>query len=456
MLRIIGIDLAVSAVHKAVILDPATNEFIGNQITFHPRPAELERLLAKARAGASQPVELVAMLEATGMAWYPVGVYLHQRGVRVYRVNGRQTKDLRQVYWKHAGSDQIDSRVLARLYQVAPDRLTAWQPPNGDLLALQRSCREFARWRELNVAIQNRLQDYDRWAWLGLTKLVPVTALAWVRRHWYNPWRVQQAGLDQLQAAWQAANPGQTVETDWMVGWVARAEEMSRLFGSPAMVGYDELQATLGRNLDLLAQSEQAQSWLSKHEIQPRYQRLFPQRWLESIPGIGADSAAIYLAFIQSIDRFPTIEQFRQWTGMVPASHQSGQAESKGLSLTQAGPNIVKATLYLNAQVARQWDVQLAAIYYTQMVTYGKHHIQAVCACASHLASRIYSLLTQQRPYQLRDLNNQPISAEQSRALCLTRYRVPDEVRQRNNLRHRRQRAEARAEQRFQRRQHQG
>jgi transposase len=449
MLRIIGIDLAVSAVHKAVILDPASNEFIGKQITFRSRPAEMDRLLAKARAGAEEPVELVAMMEATGMAWYPVGVYLHQRGVTVYRINGRQTRDLRQVYWKHAGSDRIDSRVLAHLYQLAPDRLSPWQPPSGDLLALQRHCREFVRWREMDVAIQNRLQAYDRWAWNGLQGLVPQTALSWVRRHWYNPWQVKQAGLKQLQTAWTAAEPDQADNSDWLEPWLARAQEMTQLYGDETMVGYDDLQNTIIRNLDLLAQSKQARTRLSTQAIQPLYQQLFPQPFLESIPGIGANSAAIYMAFIQSIDRFPTIAQFRKWTGMVPASHQSGQTESKGLSITQAGPNVVKATLYLNAQVARQWDVQIAAIYHIQMVSYGKHHTQAICACASHLASRIYALLTQQRPYQLRDLDNQPISPKQSRKLCLTRYRVPDKVRQRNNVRHRRQQAQARTEQRF-------
>ena len=53
MLRIIGIDLAVSASHKAIILDPASNKFIGKQITFRPRPVELDRLLAKSKAGAA-------------------------------------------------------------------------------------------------------------------------------------------------------------------------------------------------------------------------------------------------------------------------------------------------------------------------------------------------------------------------------------------------------------------
>ena len=289
MLRIIGIDLAVSAAHKAVSLDPASNQFIGKQMTFRARPAELERLLGRAKSEAEEAVKVVAVLEATGMAWYPVGVYLHQRGVAVYRVNGRQTKDLRQVYWQHAGSDRIDSRVLAHLYQVAPDRLSRWQPPSGELLAMQRSCREFVRWRETGVAIHNRLHAYDHWAWNGLTKLVPSAARDWMRRNWYNPWRVQQAGVDHLQAAWQATPAAEKCGTAWIAAWVERAEEMTQLFGSETMVGYEALQTTIGRNLDLLAQSQQLQQQLSHQEIQPRYQHLFPERWLETIPGVGAD-----------------------------------------------------------------------------------------------------------------------------------------------------------------------
>ena len=136
----------------------------------------------------------------------------------------------------------------------------------------------------------------------------------------------------------------------------------------------------------------------------------------------------------------------------MPRSKQSGEAEAKGMPITKAGPNLVKAALFLNADVARQWDVQLAVIYHKQMVEYGKHHLKAVCACASHLASRIYAVLKQQRPYQLRDLKGYPISVEASRELCL-QYRVPDEVRKRNNKRFRRNQAEKKTEKRLLKRQ---
>lgn len=440
-IRIIGIDLAVSAKHKAMVLDPACNKFLGKQISFRSRPDDLERVLKRARKDAPQDVQLIAIMEATGMAWYPVGVYLDRQGVTVYRVNGQKTKDLRRVFWRHAGSDRIDCKVLAHLYQLDPERLERWWPPNGEQLALQRACRAYARRRELDTALQNRLHAYDQWAWGGLQKLVPAEAQSWMRQHWYNPWRVQEAGIDHLSAVRQSVNPRKQVETDWITAWVGRAEQMTALYGSEEMVGYDDLQAIMRRSLRLRDQYAQEQACLTQEWIQPLYRKLFPDCFLETIPGIGSQSAATYMAFIQDIERFSTVEKFRLWCGIVPSSKQSGYAEAKGLRITQAGPNLIKATLYLNAEVARQWDVQIAAIYHRQMVEYGKHHTQAVCACASHLASRIYAVLKKQRPYQLCDLENKPISNAQSRKLC-EKLRVPDEVRKRNNKRFRRAQAE--------------
>lgn len=447
--RIIGIDLGVTAQHQAIVLDPATGQFIGRPWRFSGTPTALQQLLQRARQGLTGEVRLIAILEATGMAWYPVGGYLHDQGVTVYRVNGRQTKDLRQVYHRHASSDRIDCRVLTHLYQVAAERLTPWQPPSGQQLTLQRACREFDRWRQLDVAIQNRLTSYDQWAWRSLTPLIPAEAQDWMRRYWYDPWQVAATALTTLTAAWQAAAPKQPADLAWIPAWIKRAQELTRLYGSPERVGYADLQVTLQRNLALQLQSRLAQEELKQQFILPLYRQLYPDCYLETIYGIGALSAAIYLAFIQDIARFRTCAQLRSWCGLIPGSQQSGQAEAKGLRITQTGPNLIKATLYQNAEVARQWDVQFAALYYRQMVDYGKHHTQAVCACASHLSSRIYTILKEQRPYELRDLQGHPISVQQSRQLCRTQFRVPEKVRQRRRVRDRRARANQRSERRF-------
>ena len=450
--RIIGIDLAVSAKHKAIVLDPACNQFIGNQISFRSRPEDMDRLLHIAHQNAANDVTLIAILEATGMAWYPVASYLHRHGVTVYRVNGQKTKDFRRALWKHTGSDLIDSRILARIYQFAPDRIELCPLPNGELLALQRACRACDRWRVLDVAEQNRMQAADRWAWDGLHGLVPAKAQTWMRQHWYNPWRVQEAGEAHLALAWLAASPERPADTRWIGKWVDRARQMTTLYGSEEQVGYDHLQETMRHSLNLRERYAQEKDCLLKEKIIPLYQQLYPDCLLTTIKGVGIQSAATYRAFIQDIGRFPSADKFRLWSGIVPRSKQSGDSESKGMPITKAGPNLVKATLYLNANVGRQYDVQLAVIYHTQMVKYGKHHTKAVIAVASHLASRIYAVIRDQRPYQLRDLDGNPISDATSRELCL-QYRVPDEVRKRNNKRFRRNQVEQKREKRMLKRQ---
>ncbi len=64
----------------------------------------------------------------------------------------------------------------------------------------------------------------------------------------------------------------------------------------------------------------------------------------------------------------------------------------------------------LMAGVARKHDPQLAALYRRLMVERGRHHNQALCAVATHLADRIYALLRENRTYQPRDLDGRAIT----------------------------------------------
>jgi hypothetical protein len=100
----------------------------------------------------------------------------------------------------------------------------------------------------------------------------------------------------------------------------------------------------------------------------------------------------------------------------------------------------------MDAETARQWDPQIAAIYYAQMMQHGKHHYQAICTCATHLLDRIWTILREDRPYELRDVDGTPVSVEQAREIIAARYTVPKEVRQRQNQKTRRTRAEHHAE----------
>jgi len=453
--RIIGIDLAVTAKHKAIVLDQSSNRFVSKLLQFHTDPVAIGRVLSAARSDASDDLHLVAVLEATGMAWYSVGIYLQRHGVDVYRVNGQKVADLRRVYKRHAKSDRIDARVLARLALTCPEGLHRCSFPSAPQMALQRACREVVRLTDRITASKNRLLATDQFAWLGLSDITPPyeEAAFWVREHWYDPWQVVEVGEAALADAWRTASPQQPADTSWIPFLIRRAQQVIALYGADEAVPYAHLQASLQREQQIIRTAQADLHALRLSVVRPLYRQLHPQRYLETLQGVGQDSAAIYVAFIGDILRFPSLRDFRGWSGMIPFSSQSGEAQARGLHITKAGPNLIKATAFLNAQVARLWDPQLAAIYHKQMVVHGKHHLQAVCACATHLLDRIYAILREDRPYQLRDVDGTPLDKPQARRICQEQYHVPDEVRRRNNHRARKARQERLVERRYNRRQ---
>jgi len=90
----------------------------------------------------------------------------------------------------------------------------------------------------------------------------------------------------------------------------------------------------------------------------------------------------------------------------------------------------MKWALYQAGQIGRQWDPQLASVYYRQMVHHGKNHKQAMGAVMSHMGARVFTVLREDRPYELRDTEGRPISKAAARELILAKYQVPEDIRQ--------------------------
>jgi len=456
-MRIIGIDLATTAKHRAIIAD-GRSQFISSLIKFDTRLTDLERLRTRALAGTTASEELVVVMEATDINWYPVSVYFVQHGATVHVVNPRMSADLARFYKRHAQSDRLAAKVLARLPLVSPDSVYPLTLSGADYLALQRECKELDRLTVEISAYKNRLQATDRLGWPGLKQRVfsaPASAATrWFREHFYDPQQVVVAGVDGLRQAWRMAAVYDEGE-DWIEPLVELARDLLALYGDTGtFLDYAVLADQVRREQHRLAALEADAHHVRLHITRPRYRRLHASRNLETIPGVGQDGAAVYIALVGAPHRFASNRAFRGWSGMVPRSRQSGESETKGLRLSQAGPNLVKKYAYLDADVARQRDPQIAAVYYDQMMHKGKHHTQAVCACATHLLDRVRVILTEDRAYELRDVDGTPLSKQQARAIVVERYTVPKEVRQRNNRRARRQRAEQRAQRKDKRRSH--
>ncbi len=301
------------------------------------------------------------------------------------------------------------------------------------------------------TALKNRIRAIDRFAWPGLDELVfpdPQAAVTrWFRKHWHQPIEVSTAGEEAVRQAWQRTGMDPEDAGAWIPALVCLAGRVLALYGTDSrFVDFAQLQGEVLRDQAQLVYLEEVSHTLRLKTVRKLYRQIHPSRNLETLKGVGQDGAAIYASGIDNPQRFANHRLFRGWHGLVPDSRQSGNSEAKGLHITKAGPDLIKKYAYLDAEVARQWDPQIAALYYDQMVHKGKHHIQAVCACATHLLDRVLVILREDKPYELRDVDGHPVAVAQARAIIREHYQVPKGIRERNNKLHRQRRAQRAAE----------
>jgi transposase len=136
-MRTIGIDRSAKGEHKAVIVDER-GRFVSPVTRLRTDDTSLTRLLEMAQEGNADG-HLQAVMEPTGMAWFPVAVFLIRHSVTVYLVNSQQVADLRKYFQKHAKSDRIDARVLAKLPVVDEEKLHRLELSDARTLACHAS-----------------------------------------------------------------------------------------------------------------------------------------------------------------------------------------------------------------------------------------------------------------------------------------------------------------------------
>lgn len=104
-------------------------------------------------------VTLTVVMEPTRNAWVPLAAWFRRRGAAVIMVPPDQSADLRDYYSKHAKSDRLDSRVLARLPLLHPEGLRSAHGL-GPADALRRATKLRASLVKRRNVILARLDSY--------------------------------------------------------------------------------------------------------------------------------------------------------------------------------------------------------------------------------------------------------------------------------------------------------
>lgn len=430
--RTVGIDLAIRGDHVARILDGGRPH--GRAIRFRLTPDSLDGLVARLRDGLAPGATVTAVMEPTGMSWFPVARRLKAAGVTVLRVKGQRVRALRRYLSEHAKTDAADAQVLGAIPLFGGAPADPVYVPDAERHALQRLTRQRERLEDEATAIKRRLLDLVRWACPALEAVLPDlrTNLALAVLHdLLDPACVIKARrptLLRFVAAHASGNHphGGPFAENLVDGLKAAAAETRRLHG--AAVDFPRLQLEVALEIDRMRLIEGQLSRLGR-EIQALYAKLHPSDALRTVPGIGDALAPLVLGVLHEAGRFGSLHRLRGFCGLFPRTSSSGGADRPGQAITQSGNNRIKRALYLAADAARRTDPELAAVYWRLMVRKGHHHKQALCAVATRLANRIGKVLRTGEAYELRDTDGTPISVAQGKAIVAERFSVPAEIR---------------------------
>jgi len=124
---------------------------------------------------------------------------------------------------------------------------------------------------------------------------------------------------------------------------------------------------------------------------------------IDSVPGCGAKLAAIISSEAGEITRFPSASQFKAYVGIDPKVTQSGSKEHTG-HMTKRGNPILRYSLFLAANIARQHDPDMKA-FYEKKRTEGKSYRHAVCAVSRKLCERIYAIVSKNEFYKVKEFS---------------------------------------------------
>jgi transposase len=120
---------------------------------------------------------------------------------------------------------------------------------------------------------------------------------------------------------------------------------------------------------------------------------------LRSVPGIGDVNALTFLFEIGDFQRFPHVDQFCSFLGLVPSTRSSGEKERSG-DITHRGHTILRNTLVESSWVAIRRDPALMQKFLRLEKKMDSN--KAIIRIAKSIAGRILFVMRNKKPYELR------------------------------------------------------
>ena len=424
----LGIDIACRAAHQASLADEQ-DRFLWTGRRLRTTPSDLTELWDALPAG-TDPADVLVVMEPTRNAWVPLAAWFRRRGARVVLVPPERSADLRKYYAKHAKSDRLDSRLLARLPLLHPDGLHT-EPGLGPGDALKRAAKlhsTLTHRRTQCLARLDTLLEILGPAWRAAigAELGSRTVLKFLAAGYADPHTVQRLGRTRLARFCYRHSRGAWGEP-MAEAILAAAAETLQLWADGEELDYPDLAEDIAIEARLALQLTEEIKDLDERTALLLHQA-DPEGILTSAPGVAQITAAAILGRLGDPTRFASLAGVRAFTGLIPTLDASGLTGRHG-GPTKRGDAVLRQALFMAAGQARRIDPTRAAKYHRLMVDAGKHHNSALCHIATTLLNRIIACWRAGQPYVLRDVDGTPVTREQARAIIAERYTIPKDLR---------------------------
>lgn len=418
----IGLDAAIVAAHQVAIRGPGIRE----DFRVAPTLAGLARLTERLAPYAGSMV----VVEPTGGTWVALGHAVNDAGCVFGLVKNTDSARLRKAIAGANKTDSIDAEMLAQCAEVLGVRPLTM--PSPTVLGLRRALLRRHRATVEAHRSECRLWSLSMWAFPDLWRACAGHQLAQpVLGRWPELSGLARARVDSIAEIVAAhsrdRDPRRRAERiryaarGWLLFWKGR-------------IDVDILAWEVGEILDDIDIADRRQSVTTTKAVAIGHDT-WPDDPLITVPGIGPITAAATRAWWAEAGLISP-KQAAAFIGLNPSNWESGLSASPSRPITKEGPPALRLAYYQAANVARHHDPGLAAHYRKLMVERNHNHIKATTAIARKLACRAWAVLDSGQSYQLRDLDGNPIDAEQAKTICAT-LAVPQDVRRRSRARQR-------------------
>jgi transposase len=396
----VGIDIAKNTHEVAIVSD--SGDLVGSTLKVVNTTTGAQKLLDCLVKTAVHADSAVIGMEATGHYWLAIYSFLVGQGYTVKVINPIVTDAYRNMSVRKAKTDQIDAVVIAKVLRLGEYKESP--TANEQTMALRQLCRFRAYEIDLCSNLKRKSIALLDQIFPEYAKLFSDTfgvASREVLMNYSTPEELSQINTKKLANLLDKASRG-------------------RFGKDKALQIKDTATHSLGIKIatdafafqlrQLLEQISFIEDQVEQLDLQIAAYVKRSDSFITTIPGVGPVLGAVILSEVGDISRFEDGKKLVAYAGIDASVSQSGNFEGTHMHMSKRGSPYLRRALYTAAGVAAFHDPELSA-YYQRLRGRGKHHSVAVGAIARKLCYIVFSVLSENRPFEHR-LHNASVNMQ--------------------------------------------